>query len=152
MELIKRLDSYNLHYGFLENSKDFDFKIHPERIIIRNDALRTNDRQLYATYVKKKFPKQAAAALASYDSTAARLLKLTRTEAAELFKTHGVNILRSDISTEEQDAIFKAMVIPDDELPTKPENTKEKLIHNCVRPEVVLGRPYIWIDASGLPE
>lgn len=152
MELIERLDKYNLHYGFLENSQDFNFKIHPERIIIRNDALRTNDRELYANYVKKKFPEQAVTALDSFDTTAQRLLRLTKTEATALFTKHGVNILRSDISTEENDAIFKAMVIPEDELPRKAENTKEKLIYNCVRPEVLLDRPYIWIDASGLPE
>lgn len=151
MELIKRLDKYNSHYGFLENSTDFSFEIHPERIIIRNDALRTGDRKLYANYLQQKFPEQAATALQSFDNTASRLLKCTKTEAVQLFARYGVNILQSDISTQEKDAIFKALIIPEDELSDQHENTDEKLIHNCVRPEAVLDRPYIWIDASGLP-
>jgi len=150
MELIKRLDRYNLHYGFLEDSNDFSFEVHPERIIIRNDALRTRDRKLYADYLGQKFPKQVEKALSSYDMTAANLLKLTKTEAKAIFKKYAVNLLRSDISMLEQDAIFTALVVPQQSLPLEEEDTKMKLIHNQLLPEKVFDRPYIWIDTSPL--
>ncbi|MFD2969613.1 hypothetical protein [Sphingobacterium bambusae] len=150
MELIKRLDKYNLHYGFLEDSKDFSFEVHPERIIIRNDALRTKDRKLYADYLAQKFPDRLEEALSSYDSTAANLFKLTKTEAKAIFKKNGVNLLRSDISMLEQDAIFTAQVVPQEVLPSEEEDTNMKLIHNKIFPEKVFDRPYIWIDASCL--
>lgn len=150
MELIKRLDKYNLHYGFLEDSKDFSFEVHPEVIIIRNDALRTKDRKLYADYLAQKFPDRLEEALSSYDATAANLLKLTKTEAKAIFETNGVNLLRSDISMLEQDAIFTAQVVAHDSLPIEEEDTSVKLIHNHVVPEKVFNRPYIWIDTSCL--
>ncbi|GHE49215.1 hypothetical protein [Sphingobacterium griseoflavum] len=152
MELIKRLDKYNLHYGFLEDSDDFSFEVHPERVIIRNDALRANDRTLYEGYLKQKFPDRAQEALDSYDATAANLLQLTKTEALSLFQQHAVNLLCSDISMTEQDAIFSTLIVPDERLYLADENPKEKLIHNKVLPEQVLDRPYIWVDTSTLSE
>lgn len=147
-ELVKRLDRYNLHYGFLEDSADFSFEVHPERIIIRNDALRNDDRALYEDYLVRKFPLRAAEALRNFDASVAGLHKLTRTEAVAVFESKQVNLLRSDISARENEAIFTAMIVPLDELPATPEDTGEKLIHNNVHPGDILDRPYIWVDTS----
>jgi hypothetical protein len=148
MELIKRLDRYNLHYGFLEDSADFSFELHPERIIIRNDALRNNDRTLYEGYINNKFASHYTEAMQSFDASLANLVQLTKSEAASLLESHGVNLLQSDISIKEEDAIFTALVVPPAELPLQDENTKEKLIQNKALPYTVLDRPYIWLDLS----
>lgn len=148
MELIKRLDRYNLHYGFLEDSADFSFEMHPERVIIRNDALRNNDRTLYEGYIKEKFESYYDEALRSFDAAAQNLMQLTTSEAAVILEQHRVNLLRSDISLTENDAIFTALVLPENELPLQDEDIKEKLIYNKAFPHSVLDRPYIWLDLS----
>jgi len=51
-----RIIAYDKHYGFVENPNDFNFEYNPHRLIVKNYALRKNDRKAYESYLTTFFP------------------------------------------------------------------------------------------------
>ncbi|WDF70503.1 hypothetical protein PQ465_09045 [Sphingobacterium oryzagri] len=150
MEWKERLWGYNTVYGFYENPQRFNFEFNAERLIVRNLALRTADRQLYQDFLLDNFPFQAEAELLKFDRVMDNLLKLDSFTAARFFADKAVNMVCSDLDYREETAIFKALSVEESEVETFKKAVDPTLIENHVLPEQVRDRPYVWIDGSSL--
>lgn len=158
MDMDLRLDKYDFHYQFRMNPHAFDWNFHPERIIIRNEALRTRDEELYARYLQATSSSTADSSnradqeLKSFRKAQAHLRQLSGVEAAELLENESVAILRSDIHWQEADAIFTAKAIPELDISLLVgEEQDEQLILNYVYPAWLADRSLVWLDLSELP-
>lgn len=152
MDIDLRLDKYDFHYQFRTNPHAFDWNFHPERIIIRNEALRTGDEELYARYLQATSSNRADQELKSFRKAQAHLQQLSGVEATELLKNQSVAILRSDIHWQEADAIFTAKAIPELDISLLvDEEQDEQLILNYVYPAWLADRSLVWLDLSELP-
>lgn len=151
MDIDLRLDKYDFHYQFRENPGRYDCAYHPERIIVRNEALRTNDTELYERYLKATFPTKVEEELSQFAKVLSSLQQATGTEARAVFNEKGIWILRSDIHWEEKDAIFTVRNIPElDNSFLISEDDDEQLLFNHVYPDWVTDRSALWIDWSEL--
>ncbi|KGE12544.1 hypothetical protein [Sphingobacterium deserti] len=151
MDIDLRMDRYDFHYQFRENPQEFDWSFHPERIIIKNEALRTGDSELYQRYLKVAFPHRMEAEISAFNLTAERLQHLPGDDAFKLLRGLEVNILRSDIHWEEDDAIFTAKIIPDLDISfLVGDADDEQLILNYVYPSWITNRKSLWLDLSEL--
>lgn len=150
MEWKERLWGYNTVYGFYENPQKFNFEFNAERLIVRNLALRSGDRQLYQDFLLDNFPFQAKAELQKFDRVVDNLLKLDSFEAARFFAEKEVNMVCSDLDYREETAIFRALSVEETEVETFKDVVDPALIENHVLPEQVLDRQFLWIDGSAL--
>lgn len=152
MDMDLRLDKYDFHYQFRANPHAFDWNFHPERIIIRNEALRTGDEELYKRYLQATSPNRAEEELQNFSRAEAHLQQVSGVEAAKLFEHESIAILRSDIHWEEADAIFTAKATPALDLSLLiSEEADEQLILNYVYPAWLANRSMVWLDLSELP-
>ena len=150
MEWKERLWGFNAIYGFYENPQIFNFEFNPERLIVRNLALRTANRQLYKDYLYDKYPFHLKTELEEFDRVADNLLKLTAADAARFFDEKEVNVVCSDLDYREDSAIYTAMQVEENELASFMQNVDRNLVENYVLPEQLINRTFLWIDGSGL--
>lgn len=152
MEWTERLKTYNEKYGFESDAKRYGFDFNPERLLIRNEALRQADRDLYDAYLREKFPVEAPLELEQFDLVLANLLRLNNYEAERFFRMKGVNLLRSDIWYQDEDAIFTALQVAEDDIVLLTEGMDTEKIENHVFPEQVLNRAFVWVDGTQLAD
>ncbi|UIR57096.1 hypothetical protein LZQ00_04605 [Sphingobacterium sp. SRCM116780] len=132
MTLEERINHYNKSFGFLENPEDFDFNLSPERIIYKNEALRTGNRDLYASYLGSKYPMERPKELADFDNQVGRVAQVDKNEVSKLFEQTGANLLKSDIDFRDQDAVFHTLKVPAEDVSWHLENNEEDLIQVTV--------------------
>ncbi|WP_133638764.1 hypothetical protein [Sphingobacterium paludis] len=151
MEWKERLWGFNVLYGFYENPQIFNFEFNAERLIVRNLALRTANRDMYKDYLYDNYPFHLKTELKKFDRVAKNLLKLTVADAIRFFKKKKVNVVCSDLDYREESAIFTAMRVEESELKSFMHNVDGRLVENHVVPEQVIDRAFLWIDGSELP-
>lgn len=152
MEWKERLWGFNRAYGFYVNPQKFNFEFNPERLLLRNLALRTSNWSIYKDFLMDKFPFHVKGELQKFGRVAENLLKLNTFEAARFFARQKVNMLRSDLDYREDTAIFKALHVEEEELATFRDSVDKEWVENHVLPEQLLDRPYVWVDGSSLPD
>ncbi|KGE12851.1 hypothetical protein [Sphingobacterium deserti] len=150
MEWKERLWGFNAIYGFYENPQIFNFEFNPERLIVRNLALRTANRQLYKDFLYDNYPFHLRAELKKFDRVANNLLKLTAADAARFFESNEVNVVCSDLDYREESAIYTALSVEEGELKSFMRNVDKNLVENYVLPEQLVNRTFLWIDGSAL--
>ncbi len=146
MTLQERLTYLDKQFDFINHPEDFDFNLSPERVAYRNEALRTKNRDLYTGYLADHFPDEMAAELDRFDKTAAKLRQVSPEEAEDIFRSKGINLLQSDLSYHEADAIYKLLKVADEDLPWHLEGSTTDLLNSKVRPSTVLQQKRnIWL-------
>ncbi|MGO1868648.1 MAG: hypothetical protein ACTIJ2_12075 [Sphingobacteriaceae bacterium] len=150
MTLEDRLEKLNRSFGFKENPEDFNFSISPERVVYRNEALRTGNRDLYAGYLADRYPEEMTREMEQYDITAGRLVKLGKEEAIEYFDDNKINLLRSDLHFEDDDAIFSMIIVPQEDISYFLEGHLTDMINGYLTPEESFskGKSAIFLDKS----
>lgn len=142
-----RINLYNAHYGFLENPKAFDFDNNPQRLIVRNYALRNKDKATYVRYLDDFFPEQVIKESERFDLDRQSIKQYSNEEARIWMKENNVRILRSDINYTDQDAIFSVVTIADDEDVAMYLFDDDGFILNTIEPaDVLKTHSKIWID------
>ncbi|MFD1772173.1 hypothetical protein [Sphingobacterium suaedae] len=152
MEHLERIQRYNERYKFLNGQTSYGFDFNPERLIIRNFALRTGDRGIYEEYLTTRFPSEASFELEQFDLIKTNLLRLNTYEAERFLKDQRINLLRSDIWYQEDDSIFTALRVGEEDILLLTEGMDTEIIENHVFPEVVLNRQFVWLDTTQLAE
>ena len=147
MDIDLRMDKYDFHYQFRKEPLAFNWSFHPERIVIRNEALRTNNRELYERYVKAVFPTYFEQEMKAFDRTLTGLKQVSGQQARLYFETHTHNMVQSDIYWEEEDAIFFPRFVPEHELEVLIED--EELILNKIHTDWITDRKLLWLDTIG---
>ena len=152
MTLDERLDKFNEHFHFKEQPELYDFDISPEKTAYRNEALRTGDRDLYLNYLTNKYSDKLDKEMESFDLSAKNLVKIERDSANELFKRYQVNILKSDISFLDDDAIYSMYIVDPEKMDYLLEGYREDLIDVFAPIDEVFpnGRNEIYLDKSGI--
>ncbi|HLS96840.1 hypothetical protein BC792_103207 [Sphingobacterium allocomposti] len=148
MDIDLRIDKYDFHYEFRKNPSAFNWGFHPERMIIRNEGLRTRNGELYERYLKAVFPERCKDEMNDFWRILEGLKQVTGQEAKIIFDQHGLNIVKSDICWEEEDAIFVPGRVPDEEIEYLIED--EELILNRIYADWVTSRHTLWLDTSDL--
>ncbi|GHE33178.1 hypothetical protein [Sphingobacterium griseoflavum] len=148
MEWKERLWGYNAVDGFYENPQKFNFEFSPERLIVRNLALRHADRDLYRNFLLENFPFHLQKEMEKFDQVINNLWLLTPAEAAQYVDEKEVNMMCADLDYREGDAIFRALHVEAAELATFKKEVDRELLENYVLPEQVLNRSFLWIDGS----
>jgi len=152
MTLEERLKYFDNHFHYNQRPELFAFDISPERIAYRNEALRRGDREIYAKYLAEKYAKQLEKEMESFDLTAKKLVKISKDEASKLFEKYQVNLLKSDISFMDNDAIYSMYKADPESIGFLLESYREELIDGFVPIEeaFINGRQEIFLDKSGI--
>ncbi len=146
-EMEKKINLYNEYYGFLENVGKFSFDSNPQRLIIRNYVLRTGDEVLYEFYLKEVFPDLAIEELQALEEDIKYIKPMGREELATWLINNNIKVLRADINTTDQDAIFSVVAVADSEDPGQYLSGQDGLILNTISPLKLMKFPYhIWIN------
>jgi len=144
--LEQRIDELNRQFGFREHPEDFNFELNPERIAYKNEALRTKNRDLYTAYLADNYPKQMDKELADFDRISSKLVLMNKDEAESLFENNKINLLKSDISFKDPDAIFQLKKVNDEDLNWHLEGHETDLLNGNSRPsEALEGKSAIWL-------
>lgn len=144
--LEQRIDELNRQFGFREHPEDFNFELNPERIAYKNEALRTKNRDLYTAYLADNYPKQMDKELADFDRISSKLILMNKDEAESLFENNKINLLKSDISFKDPDAIFQLKKVNDEDLNWHLEGHETDLLNGNSRPsEALEGKSAIWL-------
>jgi len=142
-----RIKLYDLHYGFLENPKAFDFDLDPHRLIVRNYALRNHDKETYEKYLAAFYPDRAVEELEQFSVDQKALKQYDFEEAKTWLRKHKVRILKSDINYTDQDAIFSIEHVGDDEDIAQYLTDDDGFVLNNIEPEDVLKTHVkIWLS------
>jgi len=152
MTLEERLKHFDSHFHYNERPELFGFDISPERIAYRNEALRKGDRELYSKYLTGKYAKQLEKEMESFDLAAKNLVRIGKDDASLLFNDYQVNLLKSDISYMDDDAIYSMYKVSPESIEYLLENYQEDLIDGFVPLEEAFlnGRKEIFLDKSGI--
>ncbi len=152
MTLDERLDKFNEYFQYKKQPELYDFDLSPEKIAYRNEALRTGDRDLYLNYLTNKYSDKLDKEMESFDLSAKNLVKIERESANELFKRYQVNILKSDISFLDDDAIYSMYIVDPEKMDYLLEGYREDLIDVFAPIDEVFpnGRNEIYLDKSGI--
>ncbi len=152
MTLDERLEKFNEHFHYKEQPELFEFDMSPEKIAYRNEALRTADRDLYLKYLTNRYSEKLQKEMQSFDLSAKNLVKIDKASAIELFKRYEVNLLKSDISFLEEDAIYNMYKVSPKSIEFLLEGYREDLIDVFAPIDEVFqnGRNEIYLDKSGV--
>ncbi|MEN5379260.1 hypothetical protein [Sphingobacterium kitahiroshimense] len=142
-----RIIAYDKHYGFVENPNDFNFEYNPHRLIVKNYALRKNDRKAYESYLTTFFPELAAIELKNFDTEVNYIRHFDNEELAAWLASNDIQVVESDISFSDPDAIFKMVYVPESESPTSYVVKEEDFILNRILPGDLIKEPNkTWIN------
>lgn len=142
-----RIIAYDKHYGFVENPNDFNFEYNPHRLIVKNYALRNNDRKVYETYLNTFFSELAEIELKNFDKEIKYIRQFDNEELATWLASNDIKIVESDISCLDPDAIFKMVYVPDSESPAIYLLKEEDFILNRILPLDLIKEPNkTWIN------
>lgn len=152
MTLTERLNIFENHFKFKEQPELYEFEISPEKIAYRNEALRNGDRDLYLNFLTERYADKLEKEMESFDNVAKNLVKIDRDSARNLFKSYEVNLLKSDISFLEEDAIFSMYKVNPESIEVLIDGYREDLIDVFAPINDVFnnGRSEIYLDKSGI--
>ena len=152
MTLDERLKIFNEYFHYKERPELHEFEISPEKIAYRNEALRSGDRNLYLKYLTEKYADKLEKEMERYDLAAQNLVKVDRDSANELFNSFQVNMLKSDISFLDNDAIYTMYKVSPESIELLLEGYREDLIDVFVPINEVFqnGRKEIYLDKTGI--
>ncbi|GEM63439.1 hypothetical protein SF1_14210 [Sphingobacterium faecium NBRC 15299] len=145
--LESRISLYDKYYGFIENPDDFNFEYNPHRLIVKNYALRTKDRNSYYKYLDEYFSHFTKIELNNFDYEVRYIRQFDHAELLAWLSTNNVKVLESDISFEDPDAIFKMISVSNSESPTLYTLEGEDYILNRILPRDLIKSPNkTWIN------
>ncbi|WP_099369582.1 hypothetical protein [Sphingobacterium sp. 1.A.5] len=152
MPLNERLTRFNEHFHYKEQPELYEFEISPEKIAYRNEALRTGDRELYFKYLSEKYEDKIKKEMESFDLSAKNLVKINKESAENLFDEYQINLLKSDISFLDDDAIYSMYKVNPETIDILLEGYRDDLIDVFVPPREVFynSRKEIYLDKSGV--
>jgi hypothetical protein len=142
-----RISVYDKYYGFIENPDGFSFEYNPHRLIVKNYALRTNDRDVYKKYLDNFFAHLTEIELKNFDYEVRYITQLDHEALLAWLATNDVKVLESDISFEDPDAIFKIASVSETENPDLYTLEDEDLILNRILARDLIKSPHnIWVN------
>jgi len=145
----QRIEQLNKQFGFKENPEDFNFELNPERIAYRNEALRKYNRELYSQYLADHYPNQLESEMNNFDQSLNSLTEISKEDAKQLFLEKNINLLKSDFSYRDSDAIFKMMTVADEDLGWHLEGNQNDILNVSSTPDQALeGKTSIWLIKS----
>jgi len=152
MTLNERLTRFNEHFNYKEQPELYEFEISPEKIAYRNEALRTGDRELYFKYLSEKYEDKIKKEMESFDLSAKNLVKIDKKAAENIFDVYQINLLKSDISFLDDDAIYSMYKVNPETIDILLESYRDDVIDGFVPPREVFynGRKEIYLDKSGV--
>ena len=152
MTLNERLNRFNEHFNYKEQPELYEFEISPEKIAYRNEALRTGDRELYFKYLSEKYEDKIKKEMESFDLSAKNLVKIDKKAAENIFDEYQINLLKSDISFLDDDAIYSMYKVNPETIDILLEGYRDDVIDGFVPPREVFhnGRKEIYLDKSGV--
>jgi len=148
MSVEERLQDYNSIYHFKEDPDKYSFELNPERVIIRNAALREGDADLYASYLRKAYPESVEREMEQFEKSLADTELLGIDQAQDFFTSHGITVLQSDIAHFEDDAIFVAKIFSQSEADVLVERSSVEPLQQYLTLDMISSKQKIWIDAS----
>lgn len=152
MTLNERLTRFNEHFNYKEQPELYEFEISPEKIAYRNEALRTGDRELYFKYLSEKYEDKIKKEMESFDLSAKNLVKIDKKAAENIFDEYQINLLKSDISFLDDDAIYSMYKVNPETIDILLEGYRDDVIDGFVPPREVFhnGRKEIYLDKTGV--
>ena len=106
MSIEERLDFFDRHFDFRNHPEDFNFETNPERVVYRNEALRTGNRSLYLTYLIDHYPEELAREMETFDADLSNLVHISADEARNYLNARGYNTIESDFAYDDDEAVF----------------------------------------------
>lgn len=147
VKLQQKCKLYDLRYHFSKNPEIYDFSFDPQRILIRNHAIRTGDDTIYREFLHLYYPDSVFHEMNDLEELTHSLLCFDATQAYKWFMAHHVTVMESDIWICDEDAILRVFAIREHERSWNLKDDTDDLMHNLMLPqELVLLRDVFWID------
>lgn len=138
---------YDLRYHFTANPEIYDFSFDPQRLLMRNHALRTGDHDIYFKYLAMYYQEHVTYERRDIEELTETLMCLDANQAEKWFKKHHVTVMESDIWICDEDAILKVLAVKEHDHHWGILDDTEEMIYNLINPqELVLLRDIFWID------
>lgn len=150
MSTEERLQDYNNIYDFMDTPDKYSFETNPERIIIRNAALRDANADSYLSYLRKAYPASVDREMEQFQKSLSQTREFHMHEARQFFADHGVKAVQSDIAHFEEDTVFTAKIFSHSEAEALVDQSSGELLLQYLTIDMLDHRPKIWIDASEL--
>ncbi|MCA5006301.1 hypothetical protein [Sphingobacterium bovistauri] len=144
--LESRLEEYNKHFGFKENPEEFNFNISPERMLYKNEALRTCNRDLYVSYLAENYPIEMGLELADFDRKVGKIVKMNKDQVQVYMADKGYNLLKGDLHFTEQDGIYYGVKVDNENVKWDTERNFEDLVNPVGHVgDTFNNKDWIWI-------
>ncbi len=148
MSTEERLHDYNTIYNFKDDPDRYSFEKNPERIIIRNSAIRERNSDLYLRYLTRAYPASIEREMEQFGKSLSDTALLSITDAQVFFDSHGVILVQSDIAHVEDDAIFVAKIVSQSEADALVQQSASDPLLQYLKTERLSNKQKLWIDAS----
>ncbi|GHE32059.1 hypothetical protein [Sphingobacterium griseoflavum] len=145
-----RLEDYNKIYGFREHPERFGFEGNPERIIVRNTALREADASIYVAYLTEHYPASVEREMEQFEKSLTHISLMPWPEANSFFEKHGITTLQTDIPYVEHDAVFVPKTFSESEADALVKASEKEPFMQYLKIDKVANRSSIWLDVSEL--
>ncbi|WP_400263261.1 hypothetical protein ACFX5U_09475 [Sphingobacterium sp. SG20118] len=143
-----RIIKYNTQYGFIENPTAFSFNANPHRLIIRNYALRTKERNIYQRYLKDFHPEHEGEEIRNFDHDLIFIKHLDSHDMGLWLVENEVKILQSDIDFRDKDAIFTVKKIRDESVDIHLIDDDDFILNKVSPVELLKVHETFWIDTQ----
>lgn len=139
---------YDLRYHFTTNPEIYDFSFDPQRVLIRNHALRTGDHDIYFNYLQMYYQEHVSYEMKDMEVLTESLMCLDAKQAQQWFERRQVTVVESDIWICDQDAILKVLDVKEHHHRWECLDHADEMIYNVISvQEVLLLRDLFWIDS-----
>lgn len=146
-----KLQQYNAYFRASHNLGDFDLPFGVDRLLCRNEALRTKDRTLYHDFLTATGHAQLDSEMAAFDARCAEVLLLDQYSVQCMLARHKIGMLQSDIWIDDEDCIFTLMEVPEKEVVYQLDQTLTAVVEVNVLPQEIAGHRFVWLDLSAFP-
>lgn len=143
-----KLRYYQHYLKTYSHVSDLDRPFEIEKILCRNEALRTNNRQLYQSLLIEQKIETWGEEMDLFDQTAESLVLLEQQHLQQLMTVCQVNMLQSDIWIDDEDCIFKLINVPEQDVLTSLDRTLTAIVGVNLLPQEIVGNAYAWLDIS----
>ncbi|WDF67099.1 hypothetical protein PQ465_12360 [Sphingobacterium oryzagri] len=150
MSTEERLKDYDNIYHFTDAPDKYSFEKNPERIIIRNSALREANADLYLSYLRQHYPASVEREMEQFQKSLSQTREYLMTEARQFFARHAVKAVQSDIVHFEEDAIFTAKILSHSEAEALVDQSSAEPLLQYLMIDMLDHKTKIWIVASEL--
>src|SRR5690606_26884966 len=115
-------------------------------IFYKNEAFRSKNRDLYASYLADNYPNEMQSELEDFENKVSKIVKMDKDQVQAYMDEKGFNLLQGDLHFSEQDSIYYGKRVPEDDIDWMTEGNIEDLVNPIGHlGDAFSNKEWIWI-------